>query len=707
MLRAIRAGEVDALVVEGDSGPRLFTLQGLDAEQNRLRGEMLAQVSDAVIAVDLADRVTFLNAAAERQYRVSAADVLGRDISEICTLVWPDPDAEAAMRTALHERGEWRGELKQRTHDGREIHVETTVTALRGPGAASTGVVHAVRDITGRVRAEARTRLLGDAAAVLLSTQDPDAMLTGVFATIAPTFGLDAYFNFMVDGTGQTLRLASYAGVSASDAQSITPLAFGTAVCGRVATTHQPIHACDIQQSNDPMTALVKAFGLRVYACYPLGSGGQLLGTLSFASRVRDRFDESELHILETISQYVTAAYERLRLMTELREADRRKDDFLATLAHELRNPLAPIRTAAGVLRRRAESDPMLRKCRDIIDRQVSHMTRLLEDLLDVARLTRGALTLQRQPRRLRDVVDVAVEMTRPVMDDRGHTLAVADIDPTLVLDADETRLAQILANLLHNAAKYTGRGGRIAVDVTRAAGTVVVRVSDNGIGVDPALQQRIFDPFTQVATDRDHGDGGLGIGLGLTRRLVEMHGGTIAVESAGVGQGATFIVSLPLGVRAVDGHTSPGADAAGQEDSTGTAVRWRVLVVDDNVDAADTAAMLLEPTCDVRTVYDGDSALHEARRFHPHLVLLDLGMPGLNGQAVCQELRRESWGPQVVIAAVTGWGQDEDQRRTRLAGFDHHLVKPVDPDTLLQLVRDLSRPPLSVVADAAKLGPV
>ena len=368
-------------------------------------------------------------------------------------------------------------------------------------------------------------------------------------------------------------------------------------------------------------------------------------------------------------------------------EAARQKDEFIAVLAHELRNPLAPVRTSIGLLRARGSTDPLLVRCRDVIDRQVTQMARLLDDLLDVSRLSRGQLTLQRAAATLTEIIEAAIETARPAIDERGHTLTLAVSDPSVVLDADSTRLTQVFANLLNNAAKYTDAGGQIRVAAWREAEQVCVSVRDSGVGIEADMRDRIFDLFTQTRDARSRADGGLGIGLGLARRLVEMHGGTIEVTSAGHGCGSEFTVRLPcLGVSRV-----MGSEPTTTRPASIPPLQRRVLVADDNIDAADTVVMLLEALgCEVRAVYDGASAVREAQAFQPDLVLLDLGMPGVSGHTACRQIRAESWGASLVIAALTGWGQEDDRRQTASAGFDHHLIKPVEPDVLIQLVRDL-----------------
>jgi PAS domain S-box-containing protein len=378
---------------------------------------------------------------------------------------------------------------------------------------------------------------------------------------------------------------------------------------------------------------------------------------------------------------------ERKRAEEALAAADRQKDEFLALLAHELRNPLAPIRTSAGILRARGPADPVLDRCREVIDRQVAHMARLLDDLLDVSRLSRGRLTLQRTPVLLGDVIEAAVETTRPLLDHQEQRVVVEGRERPVLLDADAARLTQVFGNLLNNASKYSDRGATIHVSMARDGHEAVVRVRDEGVGIPPEMLEPVFELFAQADPADARSRGGLGIGLSLVRRLVEMHGGRVSAASAGLQAGAEFTVRLPLVADAEPGTGAP----VGAASPFGALVNRRVLVADDNVDSADTTAELLAVLgCDVRTVYDGDAAYREAEAFRPELLLLDLGMPRVSGYDVCRRIRGESWGSDMVIAAVTGWGQQTDRRRSADAGFDLHLVKPVDPEALAELVRNL-----------------
>lgn len=533
-----------------------------------------------------------------------------------------------------------------------------------------------------------RLRLLWEAAAVLLTANNPDAMLRDLLGKIGPHLGVDAYFNFLVNDSGDALRLGSCEGIPVELARALTRVEFGQAVCGTVALHRQPIVATHIQRSDDPKVQLVKSFGVRSYACNPLLAGTRLLGTLSFASRSRDEFDRDEVAFMETICHYVTVAYERLRLLNELTDADCRKDEFLATLAHELRNPLAPIRNAVRMLRLKGPDEPDLRWGREVIDRQVEHLTRLIDDLLDISRITRNKLELRKQRVELAEIITGAVESSRPAIEQCGHELTVTLPPQPIYLHGDLVRLAQVFLNLLTNAAKYTDRGGHIWLTAEQQGSDVVVRVKDTGVGIPAEKLPRLFEMFFQVERTLEKSQGGLGIGLSLVRRLVELHDGNVEARSRGVGKGSEFIVRLPVLVEAP--MQTPALDSSDNGAAKATALR--ILVVDDNRDSADSLAMLLRLTGhEVHTAYDGVQGVQTAEQFMHDVVLLDIGMPKLNGYDACRRIRNEAWGKSMVLIAMTGWGQEEHRRRTEEAGFDAHLVKPVDPTALLNLLASLT----------------
>jgi PAS domain S-box-containing protein len=378
---------------------------------------------------------------------------------------------------------------------------------------------------------------------------------------------------------------------------------------------------------------------------------------------------------------------ERKRQEEALREADRRKDEFLATLAHELRNPLAPIRNAAQLLQLDNLPPREFQAAREIIDRQLAQMVRLVDDLLDVSRITRNKLQLRREPIELAAAIQSAIETSRPVIEEAGHRLIVDLPDEPLCLEADLTRLAQVFVNLLNNAAKYTDHGGEIRLSIRRDGSDAVISVRDTGIGILPEQLPRIFEMFSQVTPALDRTQGGLGIGLSLVRGLVEMHGGTIEAHSEGAGRGSEFLVRLPLGTDGLSCPLPPAlsnfAPASGEIPH-----KCRILVVDDNLDAANSLAIMLRLLGhELITAHDGLQAVQAAADFEPDVVLLDIGLPKMNGYEAARRIRLSPCGQRMLLVALTGWGQEDDKRRAREAGFDHHLTKPVESEVLERLI--------------------
>jgi len=371
--------------------------------------------------------------------------------------------------------------------------------------------------------------------------------------------------------------------------------------------------------------------------------------------------------------------YERV-----LKEADRRKDEFLAMLAHELRNPLAPIRNAVQILRAKPLSDPEIAWSRDVIDRQVQQMARLLEDLLDISRISRSTLQLRRQYVELRPILENAIETSRPLIDAGRHQLTISLPQRPIYLNADAVRLSQVFSNLLNNAAKYTDQGGHIWLVAERRDSKVVVAVKDTGVGIAEAMLPHIFKIFSQAASTLGRSQGGLGIGLSLVQGIVALHGGRIEAFSGGIGTGSEFVVHLPL----IEDLSLRELGPASASDVTSNVAKERFLIVDDNVDNADSLATMLRILgAKVRTSYDGEDALAAAEEYQPSVVLLDIGMPKLNGYEVARRLRSLPSGREMLLIALTGWGQEEDRRRSKDAGFDYHMVKPIEFAQLLRLL--------------------
>ncbi len=428
---------------------------------------------------------------------------------------------------------------------------------------------------------------------------------------------------------------------------------------------------------------------LRAAVVLPLLARGRTLGALTLAQGESGRrFGPGELALAEDLAGRAAVALDNARLYREVQEADRQKNEFLAMLAHELRNPLAPIRNAVHVLLAETVDADRQHWAKEVIARQVQQMVRMVDDLLDVSRITRGKIVLRKEPVDLAAVVADAVETSRPLIESRRHKLdVVVPAEPARV-EGDRARLAQVVSNLLNNAAKYTDDGGRIWLAVEPAGGEVAVRVRDTGLGISAEMLPRVFEPFTQVDRSLDRTQGGLGIGLTLVRRLIELHGGRVEAKSDGPGRGSEFLVHLPA-LTAAPVPATPAAPAAnGKHPGPGPVPGARVLIVDDNVDGAESLAIFLQLLgLETRTAYDGPAGLEAAEEFRPQVVLLDIGLPRMDGYEVARRIRHHPELRDVLLVALSGYGQADDKRRSREAGFDHHLVKPVPPDALSELL--------------------
>jgi PAS domain S-box-containing protein len=474
---------------------------------------------------------------------------------------------------------------------------------------------------------------------------------------------------------------------------------FGRSLIAQLKTGHTAAIS-DVRSdalTNDS-TALTtyEAMQIRSMICAPIVKAGRLLAVLVMADGTPRQWAAHDVALLQQVAERTFFAVESARanaalmesrdelqrLNADLSEVDRRKDEFLAVLAHELRNPLAPIMNATQYLRLKGPAEPGLQNARDIIDRQVRQLVRLVDDLLDVSRISSGKISLRRERISLAWIVTNAVESSRPLIESENHQLTVTLPPQPVYLDADLTRLAQVLQNLLNNAAKYTMPGGKIGLHAEFDGKFVAIRVVDSGIGIPHDMLARVFDLFTQVDRSIERATGGLGIGLTLVQRLVELHGGTVAARSEGAGKGSEFTVRLPAFA-----ESSADAAATRKRDLTSSG-RLRIVIVDDNVDAADTLAEVLAASGhDVNTAYDGVGALGAFDSHRPDVVLLDIGLPRMNGYDVARKIRASDPQGSVVLVAVTGWGQEEDRRRSQEAGFNHHLVKPVDPASLASIL--------------------
>ena len=589
-----------------------------------------------------------------------------------------------------------------RRPDGSAITICVNAVPIRDAEGTIVGGINCWRDVTEERRWERnrdqveralRTQnqhlhLLSEAIAHLLRIEDPGAMARGLFEQLAGELGVDVYFNYLVEDDG-ALRLQSSAGVPDESLAGMRRIVLGQGPCGLVAQRGAPFLANDIQRSDDPLVQPLQAIGLQTYACNPLRAHGELLGTVGFGSRTRIAFERDEIELFATLANYLALAYERLRLIERLRAADRRKDAFLATLAHELRNPLAPIRNAVQLMHLTGAAEPALQAARDTIDRQLQHMVRLIDDLFDVSRITRNRLDLHKEPLELAVVLNQAIETARPHLLSGRHELQVEWPEAPVHVLGDATRLTQVFSNLLNNACKYTEPGGRIRLAARRDGDWVTVGVQDNGIGIAPEHLPRVFEMFSQAASALHRAEGGLGIGLALVRGLTELHGGAVEARSAGLGCGSEFLVRLP--VLPAEARRDTAYQQAGEAASVPPPHGHRILVADDNVDGAASLAALLEINgYTAYTAHDGLEAVQAAERLQPDAVLLDIGMPKLDGYEAARRIRDMPWARELPLIAVTGWGQEEDRRHSAGAGFDAHLVKPVGREHLLRVLGQL-----------------
>ena len=644
----------DGRIVGASKVARDVTARRQAEERLRTLAAVVEQSNDFVGISTPDMRPLFVNEAGRRMVGLASPEEVSR--TSVLDYFHPDdrPLVEAVAVPALLRDGCWSGEVRFRHfRTGKPIHTMWNVTAIRDDDgrpiawATVSPNLDALKAAEASVReSEERLRTLADNVAQ--------------FAWMADAGGGIVWYN---------KRWFDYTGTTLEEAQG----------WGWTAVLH-PDHVervvARIRHSWDTGEVWEDTFPMRA-------RDGTYRWFLSRAIPIRD----AEGMVLRWFGTN-TDVTEQRQAEEALKQADRRKDEFLATLAHELRNPLSPVRNSLEIMKRSDGDRELLERARATIDRQVTHLERLVDDLLDVSRITCDKLELRRQRLDIATVVAQALETCRPAMEACRHTLHVDLPSEPLHVDADPVRLEQVLANLLSNAAKYTDPGGQIRLSVRRDGDHVLASVRDTGIGIPRDMLAQVFEMFTQVPGTGTRIHAGLGIGLTLVRRLVAMHGGTVEARSDGPGRGSEFVVRLPIA------PDTAATAAAAPSDGTRPAGRRRVLVVDDNRDASESLAYLLDMMGHhTRLAYDGLEAVEAALAFEPDVVLLDIGLPKLNGFEVAQRLREQVRGKPPVLIALTGWGQEADRRRSREGGFDHHLVKPVDPDTILALLARLPRP--------------
>lgn len=539
-------------------------------------------------------------------------------------------------------------------------------------------------------RSNRRLKLLAEMANRLLLGARPEEFLSGLYNDLSEHLHLEVYTNYLLADDGHTLRLTAYGGVSERAAEALRE-ASDESVAREVVYERRPRVTENVQADTSEALAHVRALGIQAYACFPLIAQDRVLGALAFGTRDRAAFDSDVISVMRVVCDQVAMALERTRLIDELSrrnralaDVDRRKDEFLAMLAHELRNPLAPIVNAVHVLRLPSSKPEVDARARDAIERQVRHMVRLVDDLLDLSRITTGKVELRREMVSLRAVIEHAVQTSLPLIQRQQHALDVSLPPEDVTFYADPTRLGQVVSNLLNNSARYSPPGGHIRLACARDGDEVVISVRDRGIGIPPEMLSQVFDLFVQTDRRADRSQGGLGIGLTLARSLVEMHGGAITAQSEGLNRGAEFTVRLPLNLPE-KARTVPPPPTAPTPVTGGL----RLVLVEDNDDVRETLGDYLR-LCGhtVEVAEDGRGGVDLVLGTMPDVAFIDIGLPSMDGYEVAAEIRARAPGAPVRLIALTGYGRPEDRKRALDAGFNAHLVKPVAPEDLDQIAR-------------------
>jgi PAS domain S-box-containing protein len=641
----------------------------------RLLASIVESSDDAIVSKSLEGIIESWNAGAERVFGYTAHEAVGRHISLV---IPPDRITEEDAIIASLKAGQRvdHFETERVRSDGRRILVSLTISPIKDEAGNVIGASKIARDVTRQREAEERARqLLGEAAAANAKFRalfDQGTLFAGILDVDGTILEQNRLF---VEGCGYTR--AQVMGKPYWEGPWWAP---STAAVDRIRAGCAQAKTGETFRGELPYVAADGSPRAVDLAIFPIkDDSGRILFLAPTGTDVTERKRaEAERKRLED---------DLRKLANDLSEADRRKNEFLATLSHELRNPLAPLRNTLELLKRGGADPKSVPYALETMERQLGHLVRLVDDLLDLNRITHSRIDLRKERVELAGLIDQVVAATRSLAESARHELRVTTPVEPIYVEADPVRLSQILGNLLNNACKYTSPGGTIGVAAERQGNEAVVKISDNGIGIPPDKLDSIFEMFSQVDQSLARSQGGLGIGLALVKRLIEMHGGSVQATSAGIDQGSEFVVRLPITAeQAAAAAATRDADAAPEARGA-----RRILVVDDNRDAAASLATLLQITGhEVFTAHDGPTALEEIERLRPDAVLLDIGLPRVNGYEVSRRVRENSWSGAIALIALTGWGQEEDRRKSSESGFDGHLVKPVEYATLIATLDSL-----------------
>jgi PAS domain S-box-containing protein len=679
------------------------------AVQLGLLAAIVTSSDDAIVSKTLEGRILSWNAGATRIFGYEAEEVIGKPITIIIPPELHGQESEILAKLRRGERIEHFDTVRV-AKDGHRIDVSLSVSPVRNAQGIIVAASKVARDVSARKRAEQALRASEQRLATEVHALARLSDLTGrLWSAGSLDEGVEEMLGAVIELLKADKGVIQLLGVEEGVLLPVAQRGFepdfleffrglparGDPAYARALRLGERIIIEDVETdaAYEPLRAAARRAGFRAVVSSPLhGADGTAFGIITTQFQTVHRPSASQLARLDMYLRHAGDFIQRVKVNdilrqseAALREADRRKDEFLAVLAHELRNPLAPIRYALATAKRAGCTPEQQKRAEEVVERQVAHMSRLIDDLLDISRITHGTLELQKSCTELTSVIGAAIETARPLIDSKRHNLTLDLPKQAVQLEADPIRLAQVFANLLINAAKYTEPGGHIELEARQAEHEIVVTVRDDGMGIPAEIVPQLFTLFGQAHPTTGRAQEGLGVGLSLVRGLVELHGGSVQARSDGPGRGSAFSVRLPVttSVNRDAEQTTPAAEADGPA--------LRILVVDDSRDAADTCATLLGLSghC-VRTAYSGRQTLEVAETFHPNVLLLDIGLPDIDGYQLARRIRSAPWGRAACLIALTGWGQDEDRRRASEVGFDHHLTKPAPVEALDSLLRSL-----------------
>lgn len=654
-------------------------------EATALLASIVESSEDAIISKNLEGRILSWNRGAEIMFGFAPQEAIG---SSITIIIPPDRYDEEKMILSRLSRGERieHYETVRLAKDGRRIDISVTISPLRDGTGRVVGASKVARNISLRKQSERDLQLLHDMSVRLAATLDLQFILEEALRTAAEIDKTNMGILSIYRPDRNHVHLGSSLGFDAEYLKSLETSASSCSASGMCFQQRRRVVVEDVVA--DPAFAafqnVARRGGFRSAHSTPLVTrSGNIVGVLTTYSRQPYRPTERAMRLIDVYARQAADYIENVRLYHQLREEDLHKDEFLATLAHELRNPLAPITNALNLLRLSDDLSPAVEHLREIMDQQVAQLNRLVNDLLEVSRIKRDKIELRKEPVELATIMANAVETSRPLIEAEAHQLAITVSPDRMTLDADSVRLTQVISNLLNNAAKYTEPHGQIWLTGQRLGSEIVISVRDTGMGIAPDLLPHVFDMFAQADPTRRNGQGGLGIGLALAKRLVELHGGRIEAHSDGIGRGSEFIIRLPLATLL--------SRAPADRNPSRSLPSHRILIVDDVPSALYVLGKLLEKMGQqVRTAENVAEALECARIERPDVILSDIGMPSSNGYELARQLRQDPEMQGVILAALTGYGQESDRQKSKEAGFDYHFVKPVSVEALADLLTSL-----------------